>query len=119
MKSRNNRRRKSKIDRREVARSSQMRLIQILENPSLHDGQIVRSSSRHLVKISQRHRLPIPPQARPLFCRRCLVPHRYGENVRIRILAGQRIVTCLECSTIRRYGGGPKFHRTKRPQRVE
>ena len=119
MKSRNNRRRKSKIDRREVARLSQMHLIRILENPSLYDGQIVRSSSRHLVKISQRHRLPMPPQARPLFCRRCLVPHRYGGNVRVRILAGQRIVTCLECSNIRRYGGGPKFHRTKRSQSVE
>lgn len=117
MKSRNNRRRRSKIDRREVARSSQIRLIQILENSSQHDDQIVRSSTRHLVKISQRHRLPIPTRARHLFCRRCLSPHRYGENVRVRILAGQRIVTCLECSSIRRYGGGPKFHRTHRSPR--
>ena len=114
MNSRNNRRRRSKIDRREVARTSQMRLIEILENPSQYDDQIVRSSSRHLVRISQRHRLPIPSTARHLFCRRCLVPHRYGENVRVRILAGQRIVTCLECSNIRRYGGGPKFHRIQR-----
>ena len=114
MKSRNNRRRRSKIDRREVARTSQMSLIQIIENPSLYDDQIVRSSSRHLVRISQRHRLSIPLQARHLFCRRCLAPHRYGENVRVRIVAGQRIVTCLECSNIRRYGGGPKFHRTQR-----
>ena len=114
MKSRNNRRRKGKIDRREVARSSQQSLIQILKYPSLYDEQIVRSSSRHLVKISQRHRLPIPPEARSLFCRTCLVPHRYGDNIRVRILAGQRTVTCLECSAIRRYGGGPKFHRTQR-----
>ena len=114
MKTRNNRRPKSKIDRRKVARASQMRLIQILENPTQYDDQIVRSSTLHLVKISQRHRLPVPSEARSLFCRSCLVPHRYGENVRIRILAGQRTVTCLECSAIRRYGGGPKFHRTQR-----
>ena len=114
MKSRNNRRRKSKIDRREVARTSQKSLIHILKNPTQYDDQVVRSSTRHLVKISQRHRLPVPSEARTLFCRSCLVPHRYGENVRIRILAGQRTVTCLECSAIRRYGGGPKFHRTQR-----
>ena len=115
MSSRNNRRRKSKIDRRAVARSSQVRLINILENPSQYDEQIVRSSAQHLVKISQRHRLPIPSKARHLFCRRCLVPHRYGENIRVRILAGQRVVTCLECSSIRRYGGGPKHHRIQNP----
>ncbi|MEZ8009507.1 MAG: hypothetical protein QMC65_07690 [Candidatus Poseidoniaceae archaeon] len=114
MKSRNNRRRRSKIDRREVARTSQKSLIHILQNPSHYDDKIVRSSSRHLVKISQRHRLSIPPEGRSLFCRSCLVPHRHGENVRVRILAGQRTVTCLECSNIRRYGGGPKFHRTQR-----
>ncbi len=111
MSSRNKRRIGGKIDRREIARSSQMRLINILENPSQFDEKIVRSSAQHLVKISQRHRLPIPSKARHLFCRRCLVPYRYGENVRIRILAGQRVVTCLECSSIRRYGGGPKHHR--------
>jgi RNase P subunit RPR2 len=29
----------------------------------------------------------------------------------VRIKHGQRIITCLECSSIRRFGGGPKSHR--------
>jgi RNase P subunit RPR2 len=44
-------------------------------------------------------------------CRKCHAPHRFGENARVRIKHGQRIITCLECSSIRRFGGGPKSHR--------
>ena len=111
MSSRKNRRRKDKIDRRELARSSQVRLIKILENPSEHHRKVVQSSVLHLVKISQRHRIPIPLRARHLFCRQCLSPYRYGENARVRIRAGQRTLTCMECTSVRRYGGGPKSHR--------
>ena len=111
MSSRNKRRRKGQIDRREFARTSQVRLIKILENPSQYDPKVVQSSVHHLVKISKRHRIPIPLRARYLFCRRCLTPYQYGENVRVRIRAGQRTVTCMECSSVRRYGGGPKSHR--------
>ena len=111
MSSRNKRRRKDKIDRREFARTSQVRLIKILENPSQHHEKVVQSSVHHLVKISRRHRIAIPLRARHLFCRKCLVPFTYGENARVRIRAGQRTVTCLDCSSVRRYGGGPKSHR--------
>ena len=111
MSSRKNRRRKDKIDRREFARASQVRLIKILENPMQYHPKVVQSSVLHLVKISQRHRIPIPLRARHLFCRKCLSPYQYGENARVRIRAGQRTVTCMECSSVRRYGGGPKYHR--------
>ena len=67
-------------------------------------------------KISQRHRIPIPLRARHLFCRSCFSAYRYGENVRVRILAGQRTMTCMKCSSIRRYGGGPKSHRKAETQ---
>ena len=101
------------MNRREIALSSQIRLVEILEHPSLYDEKILRSSADHLVKISQRHRLPVPQRARHLFCRQCHVPTRYGENVRIRISGGMKIITCLECSSVRRYGGGPKSHRQR------
>ena len=111
MSSRRNRRRRDKIDRREFARISQVRLIKILENPTQHHRNVVQSSVLHLVKISQRHRIPIPLRARHLFCRQCLKPSYYGVNTRVRIRAGQRTVTCTDCSSVRRYGGGPKSHR--------
>lgn len=116
MSSRGKRRSKGKIDRREFARSSQVRLLNILENPSQHHPDVIQSCVLHLVKISQRHRIPIPLRARHLFCRSCFSAYRYGENVRVRILAGQRTVTCMKCSSIRRYGGGPKSHRKAETQ---
>jgi len=109
--SRKNRRRRDKLNRRELAKVSQLRLINILENPTVHHRNVVQSSVLHLVKISQRHRIPVPSRARHLFCRQCLVPSLYGVNTRVRIRAGQRTVTCMDCSSVRRYGGGPKSHR--------
>lgn len=102
---------RNKADRRRVAELNQSKLVKILESPEIYDLQIRQSSARHLVKISQRHRLQIPSQVRHLFCKKCGVLHQYGTNARVRILAGQRVTTCLECSTIRRFGGGPKSHR--------
>ncbi|MDB2560128.1 hypothetical protein N9Z48_00110 [Euryarchaeota archaeon] len=111
MSSQNRRRRKGKVDRRQAALSSQSHLVDIIKNAHENDPTIVQSSIRHLVKTSRRHRLPVPKAVHHLYCRKCLTPFVHGENVRTRIAAGQRVVTCLTCTNIRRYGGGPKFHR--------
>ncbi|RJU81774.1 MAG: hypothetical protein DWC09_04360 [Candidatus Poseidoniales archaeon] len=111
--SQNRRRRKGKVDRRQAALNSQSKLVELVVGRKENDGLLVQSSIRHLVRISRRHRLPVPESVRHLYCKKCLTPFVHGKNVRTRILAGQRIVTCLSCANIRRYGGGPKFHRKK------
>ncbi|MBT3476506.1 MAG: hypothetical protein HN458_00995 [Euryarchaeota archaeon] len=111
MSSQSRRRRKGKVDRRQAALGSQSQLVDIIVHAKDHEPIIVRSSIRHLVRISRRHRLPVPKAVHHLYCKKCLTPFIHGENVRTRIVAGQRIVTCLSCTNIRRYGGGPKFHR--------
>ena len=99
--------------RRDQAQKSQQRLIGNLETPTITNERLLRSSARHLIKISRRHRLSVPSEARHLVCRKCHSPHRFGENARVRIKHGQRIITCLECSSVRRFGGGPKSHRRR------
>lgn len=111
MGSQNKRRRKGKVDRRQAAMNSQLELVELILGRNEHDDVVVQSSIRHLVRISMRHRLPVPESVRHLYCKTCLIPFIHGENVRTRISGGQRIVTCLSCANIRRFGGGPKFHR--------
>lgn len=111
MGSQNKRRRKGKVDRRQAAMNSQLQLAELIIERKENDGVIVQSSIRHLVRMSRRHRLQIPESVRHLYCKKCLIPFIHGENVRTRISGGQRIVTCLSCANIRRFGGGPKFHR--------
>ncbi|RJU90276.1 MAG: hypothetical protein DWC08_07510 [Candidatus Poseidoniales archaeon] len=111
------RNRKSRTDRRsrqERARQSQQQLIEIIKSDTPNRRFLIDSTIRHLVKVSSRHRLQVPSEARMYFCRKCRTPFQYGENVRVRIKHGQRIVTCLSCSHTRRFGGGPKYHRIRR-----
>ena len=109
--SQRSKRQKKGQQRRATAQEGQNRLIGILKEPHGADERMLRSSARHLVRLSRRHRLSIPPEARHLLCRKCLAPHAFGTNARVRIKHGQRIITCLECNHVRRHGGGPRAHR--------
>lgn len=108
------RRRKGKVNRKLAAQESQERLVKILLGSARSDVYLMESSVRHIAKLSRRHRLAVPQTVRHLYCRNCLQPFRHGVNVRTRIHAGQRVVTCLSCKSVRRFGGGPKFHRKPR-----
>ena len=69
MGSQNKRRRKGKVDRRQAAMNSQLRLVELIVGRKEHDSVIVQSSIRHLVRISRRHRLPVPESVRHLYCK--------------------------------------------------
>lgn len=107
------RRRRSKRggDRRRLALEAQAHLLGLMERSHELPETLVHSSAVHLMKVSQRHRLPLPASHRHLVCRKCWAPHSISSNVRVRIHGGQRIATCLVCSNVRRFGGGPKAHR--------
>ena len=107
---RNKGRSKAKRQRRESALAAQSHLSSVMSDVSM--PMIARrNAAKHLVKTSSRNRLHLPVAQRHWICRGCksiLIP---GESARVRIRAGQRITTCLECNRIRRFGGGPKNHR--------
>ncbi len=91
-----------KKSRRTVAVEHQNNLISILEN--FPDNQILaESSAKQLLAVSKKNRIPLPTRAKLLLCRKCSLPFANGDNVRIRLRNGVKIVTCLSCNTTRRY----------------
>jgi ribonuclease P protein subunit RPR2 len=111
--SRRSGRAKAKRLRQEKALDAQIHLSGLISNPS-NTMELRKNAARHLVKTSRRHRLPLPVQQRHWICRGCTTPLIPGTTSRTRIREGQRITTCLECGRIRRFGGGPGYHRRSR-----
>ena len=100
----------AKKKRRENAIEAQQHLSKVITDVSM--PMIARvNAAKHLVRTSSRNRLTLPKSQRHWICRGCktlLIP---GDTSRVRIRAGQRIITCLSCGKIRRFGGGPKYQR--------
>ena len=100
----------AKKKRRDNALAVQQHLSEVMGNISM--PMVARmNAAKHLVRTSSRNRLPLPKSQRHWICRSCktlLIP---GNTSRVRIRAGQRIITCLSCGEVRRLGGGPKYQR--------
>ena len=96
--------RMTKGQRYENAQSNQSRLVELLQNNTSKRTELARSFARHILAVSRKHSLSLPDKAKLLLCRKCASPFTHGENVRIRIRRGRKIVTCLKCQNIRRYG---------------
>lgn len=103
--------RSKKKNRKERALAVQTHLVEVLRDSPKGPPVLAERAAVHLVKSSKRHRLPLPKDAKELVCRKCWSHHVHADAFRVRIKAGQRIKTCLTCGTVRRYGGGPGFHR--------
>ena len=101
---------KAKLQRRKNAKKSQEHLSSIITDVSM-PMLARRGAAKHLVKTSSRNGLPLPSKQRHWICRGCTAPLLPGVTARVRIKAGQRITTCLECGNVRRLGGGPGHHR--------
>ena len=111
---RKNMRSSKKKRRRAAGLEAQRHLADILESPQEHHPEVVDAAAVHLIKTSQRHRLSIPRSVHDKVCRKCWSAHVQSTTFRVRIKDGQRIKTCLKCGSIRRFGGGPKYHRVHR-----
>jgi len=101
---------KAKVQRHQNALEAQQHLSSVISDVSM-PMVARRNAARHLVKTSSRNRLPLPVSQRHWICRGCTVLLVPGTTARVRIRAGQRTTTCLECGRVRRLGGGPKSHR--------
>ena len=86
------------------AKEAQNSLIHLLEKTDDKDSVLAHSSARQMLAVSRKHRISLPNSAKILLCRKCETPFIHGSNVRTRIKHGRKIVTCLSCSNIRRYG---------------
>ncbi|MCH1541224.1 MAG: hypothetical protein L7S56_07340 [Candidatus Poseidonia sp.] len=111
--SRRRKARSSRKNRQASGENAQQQLINILRQPNQHPMAVVDSAAVHLAKTSRRHRLGLPRDAKSLLCRKCWSAHSLPGRVRVRVHAGQAVMTCLVCHSIRRVGGGPKHHRTQ------
>jgi RNase P subunit RPR2 len=103
-----------KSQRRDVALQSQGHLLAQMNTASTQKQHQVLV--RHFVKTSRRHRLRVPREAHPHYCKKCLQSHFSSSNFVVRIRAGQIIRTCKLCGYQRRIGGGPKSHRRERSE---
>lgn len=105
----------AKRERKKNAVNAQKHLVSIISNTSMPLG-IRNNAVKHLVKSSSRNRLALPKSYRHWICRKCksfLIPE---NSSRVRIRNGQRIITCLSCNSIRRFGGGPNFKGVSRDE---
>ena len=81
---------------------SQTQLLSLLKKPSQFTPEQRSRFALHLVKISRRHRIRLPSEVREIVCRTCNTLLIYGDNATIRFRNGQRIQTCLSCTSVRR-----------------
>ena len=94
-------------------------LQKILINPCNHSEELLNSTSLHIRKISMKSKVPLDKSTKLLICKGCfraLLPYK---DTRVRVRDGMLITTCLKCGTIRRNGGGPKFHKINRKGQLE
>ena len=96
------RRRLNRDKRKAHALWSQSQLLSLLNNPSEFTPEQRSRFAQHLVKVSRRHRLRLPSEAKEIVCRSCHGVLRYGENASMRIRNGIKIQICFSCRTVRR-----------------
>ena len=106
----NRKRGKTKMQRRKNAAEAVDHLSSVILDNSY--PMIVRQNAAiHLRKTSTHNKIQINPSISHIICKRCMILMIPGTTSRVRIRDGQKVTTCLKCGFIRRFGGGPKYHR--------
>ena len=94
-------------------------LQKILVEPHNYSEQLLNSTSLHIRKLSMKSKISLDKSTKLLICKGCfraLLPYK---DTRVRVRDGMLITTCLNCGTIHRNGGGPKFHKINRKEQLE
>lgn len=99
-----------KKNRRAAALNNQLELVKIIESNLNGDLDLLSNSMNHMLLLNRKHRLNLRSSLKTFVCRGCSNP-LISSNSRVRIKYGQVVKTCLSCGYVRRFGGGPKYHR--------
>ncbi|MEM1578426.1 MAG: ribonuclease P protein component 4 [Archaeoglobaceae archaeon] len=94
--------RREKEKERAIAMERISYLIERAEKFKLIDYELSRRYIELAKRIAMRYRVRIPRKYRIYFCKKCLYPYR-GGKFRVRINKSAVIVTCLNCSYVRRF----------------
>lgn len=98
-------RRRNKQAERMVARR---RIRQLLETASRRLVEGDRDHARRAValarRIAMRYQTGLAPHQRDRICGHCQMVLVPGRNARVRVGAGAKRVTCLDCGTVKRRG---------------
>ncbi|MEM4472767.1 MAG: ribonuclease P [Archaeoglobaceae archaeon] len=77
-------------------------LLERAEKFKMIDYELARRYVELARKISMKYRVRIPKKYKLTFCKKCLYPYR-SDRFRVRIHKSSVIITCLNCSNIRRF----------------
>ncbi|MEM0089693.1 MAG: ribonuclease P [Archaeoglobaceae archaeon] len=94
--------RREKDRERRIALERIVYLIERAQKFKFIDYELARRYIELAKKISMKYRVRIPRKYKTLFCRKCLYPYR-SDRLRVRIHKSEVIVTCLNCSRVKRY----------------
>ncbi|MFO8051001.1 MAG: ribonuclease P protein component 4 [Thermoplasmatota archaeon] len=101
-------RRRGRGKKRPLAREAALERIETLYGLSFNMAKAgeLALARRYLTlarKIGMRYTVRIPSRLKRSTCKRCRAPLLPDMTSRIRIRAGKKVVTCLECGNIMRY----------------
>ncbi|MEM0202573.1 MAG: ribonuclease P [Archaeoglobaceae archaeon] len=93
---------REKDKERRIALERIVYLIERAQKFKFIDYELARRYVELAKKISMKYRVRIPKKYKIFFCRKCLYPYR-SDRLRVRIHKSAVIVTCLNCSKVKRY----------------
>ncbi|MCC6027017.1 MAG: ribonuclease P [Archaeoglobus sp.] len=87
---------------RQIAMERIIYLIERAQKFKNIDYELARRYIELARNISMKYRVRIPKKYKLLFCKKCLYPYR-SDRFRVRIHKSSVIITCLNCSNVRRF----------------
>ncbi|NHW89042.1 MAG: ribonuclease P [Archaeoglobales archaeon] len=87
---------------RQIAMERIIYLIERAQKFKNIDYELARRYIELARNISMKYRIRIPKKYKLLFCKKCLYPYR-SDRFRVRIHKSSVIITCLNCSNVRRF----------------
>lgn len=89
-------------DKAQARRAVAARMERLLDLAAGAEPELATRYVRLAWRLSTRHRVPMGPEMKARFCRRCFGTLRPGESVRTRVEKGRVVTTCLRCGAVRR-----------------
>lgn len=99
--------RRNKLEERAIARSRMERLLLLAEQALPERSDRARRYVDLARRLGMRYQVSLPPAWRWKVCRSCGSLLAPGRNARVRTRGRQRIVTCLACGHVSRFGTAP------------